>query len=93
MLASSDSWEVTFKGTGGHGAMPDRGTDPTYVAAQFIVAVQGIVGRNVPSSQAAVLSVGHIHGGTPGSPTPPGAWALRRMWTSIFGMCDNFTMG
>ena len=32
MLASSDSWEVTFKGTGGHGAMPDRGTDPTYVA-------------------------------------------------------------
>ena len=47
MLASSDSWEVTFKGTGGHGAMPDRGTDPTFVAAQFIVAVQGIIGRNV----------------------------------------------
>ena len=60
MLASSDSWEVIFKGTGGHGAMPDRGTDPTFVAAQFIVAMQGIVGRNVPSSQAAVLSVGHI---------------------------------
>src|SRR5689334_13115573 len=68
MLASSDSWEVTFKGTGGHGAMPDRGTDPTYVAAQFIVAVQGIIGRNVASTQAAVLSVGHIHAGTPGSP-------------------------
>ncbi len=68
MLASSDSWEVTFKGTGGHGAMPDRGTDPTYVAAQFIVAVQGIIGRNIASSQAAVLSVGHIHAGTPGSP-------------------------
>jgi amidohydrolase len=68
MLASSDSWEVTFKGTGGHGAMPDRGTDPTYVAGQFIVAVQGIIGRNVSSSQAAVLSVGHIAAGTPGSP-------------------------
>jgi hippurate hydrolase len=68
MLASSDSWEVTFKGTGGHGAMPDRGTDPTFVAAQFMVAVQGIVGRNVPPVQAAVLSVGHIAAGTPGSP-------------------------
>jgi len=68
MLASSDSWEVTFKGTGGHGAMPDRGTDPTFVAAQFIVAVQGIIGRNVSSSQAAVLSVGHIAAGTAGSP-------------------------
>src|SRR4029450_7378916 len=43
-LASPDSGEATFKGTGGHGAMPDRGTDPTYLAAQFIVAVQGIVG-------------------------------------------------
>src|SRR6185369_3243176 len=32
MLASSDSWQVTFKGTGGHGAMPERGTDPTFVA-------------------------------------------------------------
>jgi hippurate hydrolase len=68
MLASSDSWEVTFKGTGGHGAMPDRGTDPTFVAAQFMVAVQGIIGRNVPPVQAAVLSVGHIAAGTPGSP-------------------------
>jgi hippurate hydrolase len=51
MLASSDSWQVTFKGTGGHGAMPDRGTDPTFVAGQFIVAVQGIVGRNVPPAR------------------------------------------
>ena len=69
MLASSDSWQVTFKGTGGHGAMPDRGTDPTFVAAQFIVAVQGIIGRNVPPSQAAVLSVGHIAGGSAARPT------------------------
>ena len=68
MLASSDSWQVTFKGTGGHGAMPDRGTDPTFPAAQFMVAIQGIVGRNVAPAQAAVLSVGHIHAGTPGSP-------------------------
>src|SRR5476649_1822890 len=68
MLAASDSWEVTFKGTGGHGAMPDRGTDPTFPAAQFMVAIQGIVGRNVAPAQAAVLSVGHIHAGTPGSP-------------------------
>ena len=37
-------------------------------AAQFIVAIQGIIGRNVPPTQAAVLSVGHIHAGTFGSP-------------------------
>src|SRR5262249_55073626 len=59
---------VTFKGTGGHGAMPHMGTDPTLPAGQFIVAVQGIIGRNVPPTQTAVLSVGHIHAGTFGSP-------------------------
>ncbi|MBS0219807.1 MAG: amidohydrolase [Proteobacteria bacterium] len=68
MLAASDSWEVIFKGTGGHGAMPYRGTDPTFVAGQFIVALQGIIGRNVPPTQASVLSVGHIAAGTAGSP-------------------------
>ena len=68
MLAASDSWTVTFKGTGGHGALPERGTDPTTPAASFILAVQGIIGRNVPSSQTAVLSVGHIAAGTYGSP-------------------------
>jgi amidohydrolase len=68
MLAASDSWQVTFKGTGGHGAMPDRGTDPTFVAGQFIVAVQGIIGRNVSATQSAVLSVGHIAAGSAGSP-------------------------
>ena len=68
MLAASDSWQVTFKGTGGHGAMPHAGTDPTQPAAQFILAIQGIIGRNVPPTQTAVLSVGHIHAGTFGSP-------------------------
>jgi hippurate hydrolase len=68
MLAASDSWTVTFKGTGGHGALPERGTDPTTPMASFILAIQGIIGRNVPSSQTAVLSVGHIAGGTYGSP-------------------------
>ena len=41
MLAASDSWQVTFKGTGGHGAMPHMGTDPTQPAAQFILAGAG----------------------------------------------------
>jgi hippurate hydrolase len=68
MLASSDSWTVTFKGTGGHGAMPSRGTDPTMPAAAFIQATQTIVGRNVPSFEAVVVSVGHIAAGAWGSP-------------------------
>lgn len=68
MMASSDTWTVTFTGTGGHGAMPERSIDPTHAAAQFVTAIQGIVSRNVAASEAAVLSVGYIHGGALGSP-------------------------
>lgn len=68
MMASSDTWSVVFKGSGGHGAMPERASDPTFPAAQFITAVQGIIGRDVAANDAAVLSVGHIAAGSRESP-------------------------
>ncbi|TAN54478.1 MAG: amidohydrolase [Betaproteobacteria bacterium] len=68
MLASSDSWTATFRGTGGHGAMPERGTDPTLPAAAFVLATQTIVGRNVASHDAAVVSVGHLQAGSFAAP-------------------------
>ncbi|OFZ96102.1 MAG: amidohydrolase, partial [Betaproteobacteria bacterium RIFCSPLOWO2_02_67_12] len=68
MLASSDSWTATFHGSGGHGAMPERGTDPTMPAAAFVLATQTIVGRNVASHDAAVVSVGHLQAGDFGAP-------------------------
>src|SRR4051794_22152763 len=67
MLAASDSWVCVFKGTGGHGAMPHRGADPTMPTAQFMLATQTIVGRNVAPGDAAVVSIGHIAGGSAGS--------------------------
>lgn len=67
ILAASDRWTATFTGDGGHGALPHRGTDPTMAAAQFITAAQTIVSRNVDPLAAAVISVGHIAAGAPGS--------------------------
>ncbi|MBR0794229.1 amidohydrolase [Bradyrhizobium jicamae] len=68
-LAASDSWEVNFHGTGGHGgAGAHLATDPTLPTAQFIMAMQTIVSRNVPAIETAVVSVGSIMGGDPGSP-------------------------
>lgn len=68
-LAASDSWSVTFHGTGGHGgAGAHLATDTTLAAAQFITALQTIVSRNVPAKETAVISVGSINGGDPGSP-------------------------
>ncbi len=68
-LAASDSWAVTFEGTGGHGgAGAHLATDTTLAAAQFLMAIQTIVSRNVPAAETAVVSAGSIHGGDPASP-------------------------
>jgi hippurate hydrolase len=68
-LAASDSWKVTFRGTGGHGgAGAHMATDATLPVAHFVLALQTIIGRNVPAIETAVASVGHISGGDAGSP-------------------------
>lgn len=68
-LAASDTWIVTFRGTGGHGGSgAHTATDPTIPLANFILGVQTIVARNVPAVEPAVLSVGHVHAGAFSSP-------------------------
>ena len=65
MMAVSDHWLVTFQGTGGHGgAFPHLATDVTVLQAQFILALQTIVSRNIASTDSAVISVGAIQGGS-----------------------------
>ena len=69
MFAAADFWTVTFRGTGGHGgSAPHLATDPTIPMGHFVLAVQGIIGRNVPSVHPAVLSVGYVQGGFRASP-------------------------
>jgi len=68
-LAASDTWIVKFQGTGGHGGGGAHlATDPTIPQAHFVLALQTIVGRNVPSYDTGVVSVGSIDGGDPASP-------------------------
>ncbi len=68
VLAGSDTWEVTLRGAGTHGAKPHLGTDATLAAAQFITALQGIVARELDPLEAGVVSVGHIAAGNPAAP-------------------------
>jgi len=64
MGGSSDRVTVQFRGRGGHGAMPERAADPTLALASTVVALQGIVARNVAPAEAAVISVGQIQSGS-----------------------------
>jgi amidohydrolase len=65
MMATGSRWVVTFRGTGGHGgATPHLSSDISIAMGHFILALQGIVGRNVPPYETAVISVGYVGGGS-----------------------------
>jgi hippurate hydrolase len=65
MLAAADRFEVTFRGSGGHGgSSPHLSTDPTMPTGYFITGLQSIVGRNVAAADTAVISVGYVGGGS-----------------------------
>ena len=61
--SSSDSVDITVRGIGAHGASPHRGKDPVYIAAQLVIALQGIVSRELSPLEPGVITVGSIHGG------------------------------
>ncbi len=63
MASSSDSIDITVRGVGTHGAAPHKGKDPVYIAAQIVVALQGIVSRELNPLEPGVVTVGAIHGG------------------------------
>jgi hippurate hydrolase len=62
--AASDSVDIVFHGTGGHGAMPHRTVDPLVIAARAVGALQTIVSREVDPFDPAVVTVGTFHAGT-----------------------------
>ena len=63
-LANVDSVDMLVRGLGGHGAYPHITKDPIVLAARIVVALQTIVSREVDPEDAAVVTVGSIHGGT-----------------------------
>ncbi len=58
LLASSDEFDITVTGKGGHAAEPHAAIDTTLVAAHIVVALQSVVARNVDPLQRVVLTVG-----------------------------------
>lgn len=64
VMAAAQKWTCVVRGRGGHGAQPHLTVDPIVAAAQMIVALQAVVSRNVHPLEAAVVTVGTLHGGS-----------------------------
>jgi amidohydrolase len=63
VTAAEDSFFIKLTGTGGHGAYPHQGTDPTFILAQVINAIYGIRARRINPTRPAIISIGSIHAG------------------------------
>lgn len=64
MQANVDTVDIIVLGKGGHGAAPQVSIDPVVIAARIVIDLQSIVSRELDPLDAAVVTVGSIHGGT-----------------------------
>lgn len=64
LMASSEFLDVTLHGRGGHGSRPEATVDPVLMAANVVTRLQGVVAREVPPSETAVVTVGRLQSGT-----------------------------
>lgn len=58
--AANDEVNITIKGKGGHGAMPQAVIDPVIIAAQILLSLQTVVSRVANPTNPTVLSFGKI---------------------------------
>jgi amidohydrolase len=64
IMAGADGLRITVKGKQTHGSTPWTGVDPITVSAQIIMALQTIISRQTKlTEEAAVITIGSIHGG------------------------------
>lgn len=64
MMASPDSFYLTIKGKGGHGAMPHQTIDAISIGAEVVINLQHIVSRNMDPLDQVVISVCRFVGGS-----------------------------
>lgn len=62
-LANVDSVDVTVRGVGGHGAVPQNTKDPIVVASRIVGTLQTLISRENDPLDPAVITVGSFHAG------------------------------
>ena len=74
MMASSNTFEITITGKGGHAALPHNSADPVLTGIQIAQALQSIITRNKRPVDAAVLSITQFHAGETSNVIPDSAF-------------------
>ncbi len=62
-IGGCNRFRIVVKGTGCHGAMPETGVDPIFIATQIYSAIQEITNREIVATQPVVITIGKFVGG------------------------------
>lgn len=90
ILASGDSFTIKVSGKQTHGGFPWNGIDPIVSAAQIVMGLQTVVSRQLNlSKEAAVISIGSIHGGNRDNIIPDSVEMLGTVRTFDNAMRDD----
>ncbi len=63
-MAAADLIKIKVTGKAGHGAMPNTAVDATVAAAAVVMNLQTMVSREIPPSQAVVVTIGQLTSGS-----------------------------
>lgn len=63
LMSAAVNVRIRIFGRGGHASMPEATIDPVATGAYLVTRLQAVVAREVPPSEAAVLSVTMFHAG------------------------------
>jgi hippurate hydrolase len=64
ILAAMDLFQIRIEGVGTHAATPELGVDPILVASHVVLALQGIISREINPIEGAVITITDITAGT-----------------------------
>jgi amidohydrolase len=73
LLASTDEFEVTVVGVGGHAAYPQLCRDPIVAGAAIVTAIQSLVSRTIAPFESVVCTVGQFIAGSASNIIPESA--------------------
>jgi hippurate hydrolase len=74
LMAAADTFNITLRGSGGHGAQPEDTRDPLIAGVQLVQAFQTISSRNLGGLDRAVISVGEFTSGSASNIIPDSAF-------------------
>ncbi|MET4580028.1 M20 aminoacylase family protein [Ottowia thiooxydans] len=74
IMASSSRVKVTYRGKGGHAALPEQTSDPVAAVATLYQALQTVVSRNTAAQDSVVLSITQLQGSDNHCVIPEQAW-------------------